>query len=204
MSESPPLLDLPFIMVSGAIGEEAAVSLLKGGANDFVLKSNLARLVPAIEREVREVRTRWDRVAADEALRRSEERYRGLFEGIPVGVYRTTPDGCFLDANRACVGLLGFANREALVGTLVSSLYVDPAHQAEWRRRVEADTAGADMESPMRRADGTTIWVRDAGRAVRDGRGQVEYYEGILEDVTERRAARDAAAERPPRRPQEA
>lgn len=189
--------DLPFIIVSGAIGEEAAVSLLKAGAHDFVLKGNLARLVPAIERELRGVRTRWDRAAADEALRRSEERYRGLFEGIPVGAYRTTPDGRFLDVNRSCTVLLGFSGRDELVGVAASSLYVDPEQREAWRRRVEATSGAAAMELRIRRGDGSVIWVRDTGHAVHDAAGRVQYYEGILEDVTERHPVSDAPAARP-------
>lgn len=99
-------LDLPCIIVSGTIGEDTAVACLKAGANDFVLKDKLARLVPAIEREVREAGVRRQRAETEAALRDSERRYRELVEGLPVGIYRTTPDGTLLDANAVCLEML--------------------------------------------------------------------------------------------------
>jgi signal transduction histidine kinase len=73
-------LDLPFIIVSGTIGEETAVAAMKAGANDYLIKGNLARLVPAVERELREVEVRQQQHRAEQALQDSEERYRLLME----------------------------------------------------------------------------------------------------------------------------
>jgi signal transduction histidine kinase len=73
-------LDLPFIIVSGTIGEEIAVAAMKGGANDYLIKGNLARLVPVVERELREVEVRQQRRRAEQALQDSEARYRLLME----------------------------------------------------------------------------------------------------------------------------
>jgi len=73
-------LDLPFIVVSGTIGEDAAVSLMKSGAHDFLMKDRLTRLVPVIERELREAEERRRRRQAEQALRESEERFRSLVE----------------------------------------------------------------------------------------------------------------------------
>ncbi len=81
-------LDLPFIMVSGVVGEETVVEAMKAGAHDYVMKGNLVRLVPAIERELREAEERRERKRAEQALRESEERFRRLseatFEGIVI------------------------------------------------------------------------------------------------------------------------
>lgn len=76
--------DIPFILVSGAIGEEIAVSVLKAGAHDYVLKGSLSRLVPAVDRELREARVRQEKREAEQRLREAEERYRDLFEHSPV------------------------------------------------------------------------------------------------------------------------
>ncbi len=73
-------LDLPFIIVSGSIGEDIAVAAMKAGAHDYLMKGNLARLVPAIERELREAQERSKRREAEQALRDSEERFRSLIE----------------------------------------------------------------------------------------------------------------------------
>lgn len=76
--------DIPFILVSGAIGEEIAVSVLKAGAHDCVLKGNLSRLGPVVDRELREARTRHEKREAEQRLREAEERYRDLFQHSPV------------------------------------------------------------------------------------------------------------------------
>jgi PAS domain S-box-containing protein len=72
--------DIPFILVSGKIGEETAVEAMKAGAHDYVMKDNLARLVPAVQRELREAEIRRERKRASDALRESEERFRTVFE----------------------------------------------------------------------------------------------------------------------------
>jgi len=77
--------DIPFIVVSGTIGEDIAVEMMKAGAHDYVMKGNLSRLPQAVEREIREALTRKQRAEAEEAIRRSENRYRSILE--------TTVDG---------------------------------------------------------------------------------------------------------------
>ncbi|MFH0920614.1 MAG: response regulator [Fibrobacterota bacterium] len=89
-------LDYPFIIVSGAIGEEKAVQLMKSGAHDYIMKNNFSRLVPAIERELRDAEVRRAHRKAEVALRISEEKYRTLVNTIPDIVYWISPDSTFI------------------------------------------------------------------------------------------------------------
>ena len=84
--------DIPFILVSGTIGEETAVKAMKAGAQDFLTKGNLARLVPALERELREAQVRRQRRQAEEELRKSEERFRQIAETIDEVFWIADPD----------------------------------------------------------------------------------------------------------------
>ena len=79
--------DLPFIIISGSISEDAAVTTLKAGAHDFMTKDNLARLLPAIQRELKDAETRRERRRAEEAVFESEKRFRNLFENTPVAIW---------------------------------------------------------------------------------------------------------------------
>ena len=86
--------DVPFILVSGVIGEETAVQAMKAGAHDYVLKDNLARLAPAIERELRDAEVRRQRRQAQDALRQSEESFRLLVNGVKdYAIFTLDPDG---------------------------------------------------------------------------------------------------------------
>jgi two-component system cell cycle sensor histidine kinase/response regulator CckA len=83
--------DIPFIIVSGTIGEEAAVAAMRAGASDFLLKDKLARLAPVVDRELRDSKVRLARRKAEDDLRSSEGRYRSLFESIPQPMSRRSP-----------------------------------------------------------------------------------------------------------------
>jgi len=124
-------------------------------------------------------------------LRESEERYRTLFDGVPVGLYRSTPAGQMVDANLALVHMLGYPSREDLLAISPASLYVTPEDRVRWQALMEREGVVRDFEEQIRRRDGTVIWLRDTARAVKDEQGQVLYYEGSTEDITERRRAEE-------------
>ncbi|MDP9349644.1 MAG: PAS domain S-box protein, partial [Gemmatimonadota bacterium] len=132
------------------------------------------------------------RVHAEAALRESEEQYRRLFEELPVGMYRTTPDGRWLDVNSALVELLGFPDRESLLATSVLSTYVNPHDRLRWRGELRRKEVVRDFEIEVRRYGGGTIWVRHSTRAVPGPDGGIAYYEGAVEDITARRKAERA------------
>ncbi len=133
-----------------------------------------------------------ERKRAEAALRDSEERYHSLFEGMPVGLYRTTPAGRMLDANSALVRTLGYPSLKSLLETNVADIYVDPEDRRRWQRAIEAAVSAQGFETRVRRFDGSIIWVRFTVRAFRGDDGQILRYEGVLEDVTDRRRAEEA------------
>jgi len=129
---------------------------------------------------------------AREGLRKSEERYRTLFYGVPVGVYRTAADGQILDANPAMVQLLGYPDRQTLLAVKATDLYVDPRERQRWRQIIDRDGVSRDFEVRMWRYDRSVIWVQNDGQAFRDHENRVLYYEGSLVNVTQRRQTQDA------------
>ncbi len=124
---------------------------------------------------------------AEDALKRSEERYRTLFDGVPVGLYRTTPSGEFLEANHALIEMHGYSDREVFLRLNTASLYINADDRHRWMRLIDRAGVVRDFETQMRKIDGTTIWVRNNSRAVRDAEGQTLFFEGSLEDVTGRK-----------------
>ena len=128
-----------------------------------------------------------DRKEAESALRRSEQEYRGLFEGVPVGVYRSTPDGRLLQANPALKRMFGYLPTDALPP--VNETYVHPDDRRRWCNLIERKGTVRDFEVELRRKDGGTFWARDMASVVRDEDGGILFYEGWLEDVTDRKLA---------------
>jgi PAS domain-containing protein len=104
--------DLPFIFVSGTLGEEAAIEALKLGATDYVLKHRMSRLVPAVQRALREARDRTARQGAEEALHRNAKELRDIIEAIPAIALTAQPDGGSVWTNQQWVQFSGLSVEE--------------------------------------------------------------------------------------------
>jgi PAS domain S-box-containing protein len=139
--------DTPFIFVSGTIGEEAAVDSLLGGATDYVLKHKFARLVPAVQRALREARERHERILGEQALRASEERYRQLFASNPhpMWVYEVET-GSFLAANDAAFTTYGYTSDEFLAMRM-QDLQDDGESQARRHKKKDGTFMEVEMAS---------------------------------------------------------
>jgi diguanylate cyclase (GGDEF)-like protein/PAS domain S-box-containing protein len=186
--------DLPFIMVSGKIGEDIAVSAMKAGAQDYFIKGNLTRLPPAVERELREAAGRRDRIRSEDQLRQSEERFRQLAENITEVFWMTTPDKSEM--------LYISPGYEKVWGRTCESLYerpttwLDAIHpdDREWvvNAALSQQTSGAyDEQYRIIRPDGTTRWIRDRAFPIKDASGRIFRIGGVAEDITERKQAED-------------
>jgi PAS domain S-box-containing protein len=131
-----------------------------------------------------------ERKRAERALRQAEEQYRSIFEGAQEGIYRTTPEGRVIMANPAMARIFGYESPHEMMTAIKDAarqLYVKPEDRAETLNSVEEKGFVAGLEAPFYRKDGTITWCSRSIRAIRDDKGKTLYYEGIIEDITERR-----------------
>jgi PAS domain S-box-containing protein len=128
-------------------------------------------------------------------LEQAEARYRLLFENSIEGIFQTTPAGQFLTANPALIKMLGYGSLEELnapTKNLEHKFYVQPGRRKEFRQGLKQGGEITGFESEVYRKDGSTLWISENARLVRDSQGKVLYFEGTLTDVTARKQAEDA------------
>lgn len=126
----------------------------------------------------------------EKALRESEERCKNLFNNALLGLYRTTPDGRILMANPALVQMLGYDSFEELASRNLEGEGFEPQYfRSEFKERVDTSGSVIGLEADWIRHDGTTLSIRESAKAIRDEHGNVLYYEGTVEDITERKRA---------------
>jgi PAS domain S-box-containing protein len=132
-----------------------------------------------------------DRVAVQEALQNAEARYRSIFENAAEGIFQAAPDGRYLSVNPALVQMYGYESPAVLMESVTHidpSLYVEPSDRAKFIERMEREEAVSNLEYRIYRRDRSEIWVSENARAVKDERGNLLYYEGTIEDITQRKA----------------
>src|SRR5215208_5554283 len=187
--------DVPFIVVSGKKGEDAAVEIMKAGANDYLTKENMSRLCPAIEREVREAEVRGERERAKKALGLSEDRFRHLVEQIPAVTYVQEP----IDSDTPKAITYMSPQYEAMLGYPPEKEILDEEHwlrmlHPDDRERVLAEELRTDetgepyrIEYRLIARDGRVVWVHDEATLVRDEEGKALYWLGVQYDITEQK-----------------
>jgi diguanylate cyclase (GGDEF)-like protein/PAS domain S-box-containing protein len=130
------------------------------------------------------------RKLAEQAVVEAERRYRGLFDNAIEGIFRTSADGKFIEANPALAQICGFDSVDELVKScrdIGTQLYVDPERRAKFMQLVGVRGSVSGFESQIYRKSGDVIWVSENARAVVDDGGNVHAYEGMLADITERK-----------------
>lgn len=184
-------LDIPLIIVSGSIGEELAVASMKSGAHDFIMKHNLARLVPAVERELREAINRHEQRDTEAALLASERHFRAYFEQALIGMASTSAEKGWLEVNDALCRMLGYSREELARMNWAELTHPDDLDEnlKLYERILSGEIDSYTIENRLIRKDGEAIHVRRAPQAVRKADDSIDYIVAIVEDITERRRA---------------
>ncbi len=189
--------DLPFIVVSGSMGEDTAVAMMKAGAHDYVMKNDLVRLIPAVQRELGDAEVRRRRRLAEEALQQSEKRYRALYEDNPCMYFTTDAEGTVLSVNRFGAEQLGYSTQELVGQPVLTVFHPDDREAVQQQLRI-------CLQNPMQTAhwefrkvhkDGGVLWVKETARAVKGPDGNPVILV-VCEDITKRKQAEDALKRR--------
>ncbi|HXJ83578.1 MAG TPA: EAL domain-containing protein [Candidatus Methylomirabilis sp.] len=191
-SERP---EIPFIVVSGTLGEERAIEILKGGTTDYVLKDRLSRLSPAVRRALDETVEREERRRAEEALRESEERYTLAVQGARDGLWDWDLRKGQIYLSPRWKEMLGYTAHELGVkpDEWLGRVHPDEITRlkAELTKHLDDRTPHFEFEHRLRQRDGTYRWVLARGVAVRDGVDQAHRIAGSLTDISERKRAEE-------------
>ncbi|MBE0427664.1 MAG: response regulator [Nitrospirae bacterium] len=171
------------IIMTGKGTIQTAVDAMKAGAFDYIFKPLNLKILKQVLLRAMEVRL----------LRETEKKYRSIFENALGGIYQSTPEGRCITANPSLARILGYGTHEELINNItdMGQLYVNPKRRLEFIQMIEKNDIVCGFESQVYRKDGGRIWVSENARAVRDSSGRLLYYEGIVEDITERKRAEE-------------
>lgn len=138
-----------------------------------------------------------ERMEAEKSLRENEKKYKSLTNNLNVGVYRNTPGpkGKFIEVNPAIVKMFGYDSKEEYLEGNVSDLYQNPDDRKEYNEKILRDGFVKNEELQLQKKDGTSLIGSVSAVALKDERGEVKYYDGIIEDITERKRAEEALRE---------
>jgi sigma-B regulation protein RsbU (phosphoserine phosphatase) len=175
--------DLPIVVFGPGQDEAFPIEVIRSGAQEYFPREQLGQraLEPVI-------RSALERHLEQAALLKEKENYYSIFDHLVEGIFRTTPDGHYLLANVALARIYGYDSPVELMASIKDigrSLYVDPARREEFIRLMQTNETITDFESQIYRKDGSTIWISENCRAVRDAQGRLLYYEGTVQDITQ-------------------
>jgi len=190
-------LDIPFIVVTGSVGEEAAVECMQQGATDYLLKDRLGRLGPAVEHALQQKHLRDEKRQAEDALRESEEKYRGLFDSSPESITLISLDGTILDCNEATTILRGLP-RDNLIGKSFTEIGVldeeNLPTMVELFSQLVDGQAIQSLQVKIIREGNETRWI-EAFPAPLKKDSSTYAIQIITRDITERKRAEEALRE---------
>jgi len=179
----------PVIVIGPSEDEQFLAEAVFSGAQDYLGRNHLSA-------ETLRHTVHCSIARQQERLELVEEKnnYYGLFDHLVEGIFRTTVDGHYLLANIALARIYGYSSPVELMASIkdiADSLYVEHGRREEFVRLMQENDTLSGFESRIYRKDGTIIWISENCRAVRDGQGKLLYYEGTVEDITERKRAEE-------------
>lgn len=178
--------DIPFFIVSGTVGEEKAAEFMKAGAHDFILKENTGRLIPALQRELREAHNRRMRREAEAAQRLSQARYQQIVETSSEGIYVVGERSHITFVNTKLAQMLGYPPF-SLIGRSIFRF----VHPADRRLAAMSWRSPSPTDLRMVRRDGSDLWVMVTATPIRDEVGQRQGILGMITDISERKKLED-------------
>ncbi|HEY9077295.1 MAG TPA: PAS domain S-box protein [Anaerolineaceae bacterium] len=184
--------DIPFIVVTGAVGEDTAVAMMKAGAHDYIMKDNLSRLVPSVEREIRDAQTRKERRQMEREL--AEERYllQTLLKNIPDRIYFKDLQSRFTRISKSQMDLFGITDVSEVYGKddfdYFTPEHAQPAYDTEQQIIMSGEPV-IDLEEKETLPDGRVNWVSTTKMPLRDADGKIVGTFGISRDITRRKKA---------------
>lgn len=184
---------IPFILVSGTIGEETVVGLLHRGANDFVDKSHIDRLGASVDRVLKETRAERNRAETERALRESERRYRCLVMATSDFLWWSDPDGSLYEIDPAWLEYTGYTREQALGWGSFEAIHPDDrdTYLAAWREAIHTGNVFR-MEYRLRRHDTGYGWFLDRAAPVHDDASGITEWVGASADISQRKEAEEA------------
>ena len=181
---------LPVVVLTIIDDVDIAIEAVASGAQDYLIKGKVNE-----DLFFRTVRYALERKRSEQALRESEERYRGLMNGVPAGIFRIDADGQIVDANQAFLEMFGFVSMEALLGESILNLFISFDDTERVRVALTDENQIYTGAAQARSSDGQVLWIEGSARAVRNEFGEITHYEGAMIDVTERKIIESAERE---------
>lgn len=180
----------------GAANQIIEIPGLRSGGEEFSMEISLStghsdgkNFIVAVARDIS------GKKQALAALKASEEKYRTLQENLPLGIYRSTPQGKILAVNQAFVSILGYKSRFEVLSLSSFDFYLEQKYREELMARLEKEGAITNFEAQLLRNDGTALWASISVKAVKDEEGTILHLDGIVEDIRERKKVEQALIE---------
>jgi PAS domain S-box-containing protein len=180
----------------GATNQIIEIPGLRTGGEEFSMEMSLStghsdgnNFIVAVARDIS------DKKQALAALKASEEKYRTLQENLPLGIYRSTPQGKILAVNQAFVSIMGYKSRFEVLSLSSFDFYLEDKYRQELMARLETEGAITNFEAQLLRNDSTALWASISVKAVKDDVGVILHLDGIVEDISERKEVEQALIE---------